>query len=210
MVTKAASQIGRTSPLSKRESEFLKITLWLLQQHGYGGLTVGDVATIAKASKATVYRRWPSKAELVLAAVTEAFGPIVAPPDTGTLRGDLLRIGQLVRKQARTHAPIIRAILIELPRNPALQDLLQRQFLDQRKMLLEDIVRRAVERGEIDATAISNELLDLLPGYLIFRSIMSSRPLTQSTVQTLVDHILVPSLTRTTNNAALAARPTVR
>jgi AcrR family transcriptional regulator len=188
----------QSSPWSPRETEFLEVTLRLLQQHGYDGLTVDAVATTARASKATVYRRWPSKAELVLAAFTEAIRQVAVPPDTGTLRGDLLRVGQLVCEQARLHASTMRAVHFEVSRNPALNDVMQHQFLDQRKALIKHILKQAVERGEIEEAAISNELWDLLPGYLIFRSILDSRPPTQRTVQVLVDDVIIPSLTRPT------------
>ena len=176
----------------------LAVTLRLLQQHGYDGLTVDAVATSARASKATVYRRWPSKAELVLAAFIEGIRQVAVPPDTGTLRGDLLHLGKVVGEQARLHASTIRAVLVEVSRNPALNDALQHQFLDQRKALIHHILHQAVGRGEIDGAAISDELWDLLPGYLIFRSIIPSRPPTQDTVQALVDNVIIPSLTRPT------------
>jgi AcrR family transcriptional regulator len=197
-VTQIADRAAQPSPWSPRETEFLEVTLRLLQEHGYDGLTVDAVAVTARASKATVYRRWPSKAELVLAAFTEAIRQVAVPPDTGTLRGDLLRLGQLVCEQARQHRSTIRAVLVEVSRNPALNDVMQRQFIDQRKALMQHILRQAVERGEIDRAAISNELWDLLPGYLIFRSIMVSRPPTQRTVQAIVDDVMIPSLTRPT------------
>jgi AcrR family transcriptional regulator len=197
-VTQIADRAAQPSPWSPRETEFLEVTLRLLQEQGYDGLTVDAVAVTARASKATVYRRWPSKAELVLAAFTEAIRQVAVPPDTGTLRGDLLRLGQLVCEQARQHRSTIRAVLVEVSRNPALNDVMQRQFIDQRKALMQHILRQAVERGEIDRAAISNELWDLLPGYLIFRSIMVSRPPTQRTVQAIVDDVMIPSLTRPT------------
>jgi AcrR family transcriptional regulator len=150
----------------------------------------------ARASKATVYRRWPSKAELVLAAFIEGIRQVAVPPDTGTLRGDLLRVGQLVCEQAGRHASTMRAVLFEMSRNSALNDVMQHQFLDQRKALIQHILRQAVERGEIEAAAISNELWDLLPGYLVFRSILANRPPTERTVQALVDDVIIPSLTR--------------
>ena len=85
----------------------LAVTLRLLQEHGYDGLTVDAVASAARASKATVYRRWPSKAELVLAAFIEGVRQVAVPPNTGTLRGDLLTVGRdLLRANppARQHA----------------------------------------------------------------------------------------------------------
>jgi AcrR family transcriptional regulator len=197
-VTQIAARATQSSPWSPREAEFLEVTLRLLQEHGYDGLTVDAVATTARASKATVYRRWPSKAELVLAAFTEAIRQVSVPPDTGTLRGDLLRVGQLVCEQARLHASTIRAVHFEVSRSPALNDVMQHQFIDQRKASIQHILQQAVERGEIDQAAISNELWDLLPGYLIFRSIFDSRPPTRHTVQALVDDVILPSLTRPT------------
>jgi AcrR family transcriptional regulator len=195
-VTQTADRAAPSSPWSPREIEFLDVTLRLLQEHGYDGLTVDAVATTARASKATVYRRWPSKAELVLAAFIEGIRQVAVPPDTGTLRGDLLRVGQLVCEQARAHASTMRAVLVEVSRNPALNDVMRHQFVDQRKALIRHILQQAVERGEIQQAAISAELWDLLPGYLIFRSIMAGRPPTQRTVQALVDDVIIPSLTR--------------
>jgi len=176
----------------------LAVTLRLLQEHGYDRLTVDAVATTARASKATVYRRWPSKAELVLAAFIEGVRQVAVPPETGTLRGDLLQLGELVCQQARQHASTIRAVLVEVSRNPALNDVMQHQFLDQRKAFIQYLLRQAVDRGEIDDAAIGDELWDLLPGYLIFRSIIPSRPPTHHTVQALVDEVIIPSLTRST------------
>jgi AcrR family transcriptional regulator len=197
-VTQIADHAAGSSPWSTRETELLAVTLRLLQEHGYEGLTLDAVAATARASKATVYRRWPSKAELVLAAFIEGIRQTAVAPDTGTLRGDLLRLGELICQQARLHAGTIRAVLVEVSRNPALNDAMQHQFLDQRKALIHHILQQAVDRGEIADAAISNELWDLLPGYLIFRSIMASRPPTRHTVQALVDDVIIPSLTRPT------------
>ena len=197
-MTQIADRAAESSPWSPRETELLEVTLRLLQQHGYDRLTVDAVATTARASKATVYRRWPSKAELVLAAFIEGIRQVAVAPDTGTLRGDLLRLGELVCEQARQHASTMRAVLVEVSRNPALNDVMQHQFIDQRKALIHHILQQAVERGEIDDAAISDELWDLLPGYLIFRSIIQGRQPTRHTVQTLVDDVIIPSLTRPT------------
>ncbi|MBO0865291.1 MAG: TetR/AcrR family transcriptional regulator [Mycobacterium sp.] len=195
-VTQVADRAPESSPWSPRETELLAVTLQLLQEHGYDRLTVDAVAATARASKATVYRRWPSKAELVLAAFIEGVRQVAVPPNTGTLRGDLLRLGELVCHEADQHASTIRAVLVEVSRNPALNDVMQRQFIEQRKALIHHVLRQAVDRGEIEAAAISDELWDLLPGYLIFRSIIPSRPPTRHTVQALVDDVIIPSLTR--------------
>ncbi len=176
----------------------LAVTLQLLQEHGYDRLTVDAVAATARASKATVYRRWPSKAELVLAAFIEGIRQVAVPPETGTLHADLVHVGNLVCQQVQQHASTIRAVLVEVSRNPALNEVMQREFIDQRKALINRILQQAVDRGEIDEAAINDELWDLLPGYLIFRSIIQGRPPTQQTVRALVNDVIVPSLTRPT------------
>jgi AcrR family transcriptional regulator len=183
-------------PWSPREAELLAVTLRLLQDQGYDGLTVDAVAATAHASKATVYRRWPTKAELVLAAFLRGVRQVAQGPETGSLRGDLLELGNTCCDEADEHGSTMRAILVEVSRNPALKDLLQHQFLDRRKALFERVLWQAVDRGEIEAAAITDELCDLMPGYLVFRSIWSARPLTRPSVTALVDDIIIPSLTR--------------
>jgi AcrR family transcriptional regulator len=195
-MTQTVDRCAGSSPWSPREAELLAVTLRLLQEHGYDRLTVDAVASAARASKATVYRRWPSKAELVLAAFMESVRQVAVPPDTGTLRGDLLRLGEVCCQETRQLASTIRGVLVEVSRNPALNEVMQRQFIEERKALFRHVLQQAVDRGEIDAAAISDELWDLLPGYLIFRSILPGRPPTRRTVQVLVDEVVMPSLTR--------------
>ena len=195
-MTQTADRSADLSPWSQREAELLAVTLRLLQEHGYDGLTVDAVASAARASKATVYRRWPSKAELVLAAFNEGVRQVAVPPNTGTLRGDLLQVGEICGEQVHQHASTIRAVLVEASRHPELNDALQHQFIEQRKALVQHILRQAVERGEIAEAALTDELWDLLPGYLIFRSIIPGSPPTRRTVQALVDNFIIPGLTR--------------
>ncbi len=197
-MTRSAAHAAESSPWSPRETELLAVTLGLLQQEGYDGLTVDAVAATARASKATVYRRWPTKAELVLAAFIEGVRQVAVAPETGTLRGDLLQMGETICEQVRAHASTMRAVLVEVSRNPALNDVMQHQFLDQRKALFKHVLGQAVERVEIDAADITDDLWDVMPGYLIFRSIWSGRTPTRRTVQSLVDDVMIPSLTRRT------------
>ena len=183
-------------PWSPRECELLAVTLQLLQEHGYDRLTLDAVATTARASKATLYRRWPTKAELVLAAFVEGTRQVAVDPDTGTLRGDLLQIGESIRAHVGTHAFTIRAVLVETSRSAELDAMMQEQFLDQKKALMAQVLARAVDRGEIDSEAITEEFWDVLPGYLIYRTVLTSRAPSRRTVQDLVDNVLIPSLTR--------------
>lgn len=181
-------------PWSEREAELLAITLELLREHGYDRLSVEAVAVKAKASKATMYRRWPSKADLVLAAFIEGTRSSAVLPHTGSLRGDLLEIGRSTCEQAHEHTPTMRAVLNEMSHSPGLQAVMQEKFVLQRKLVIDGVLAAAVERGEIDSAAINEEIFDLLPGYLVFRALVSDRPPTEDTVRILVDDVLLPSL----------------
>jgi AcrR family transcriptional regulator len=197
-MTQTADRCEHASPWSPREAEILAVTLGLLQEHGYDQLTVDAVANAARASKATVYRRWPSKAELVLAAFIEGVRHVAVPPNTGTLRGDLLSLGETICQEGGRHASTIRAVMVEVSRHPALNEAMQHQFLDRRKAMIQHVLHQAVDRGEISEGALTDELWDLLPGYLIFRCIVPDRPPTRRTVQALVDGFIIPGLTKNT------------
>ena len=185
-----------TSPWTPRECELLAVTLELLQEHGYDRLSLEAVATTARASKATLYRRWPTKAELVLAAFVEGTRHVAVDPDTGTLRGDLLTLGESIRDHVSTHAFTIRAVLVETSRSAELDAMMQEQFVEQREALMAQILKRAVDRGEIRGSAITGDLWDVLPGYLIYRTVLTGRAPSRRTVHDLVDNVLIPSLTR--------------
>jgi AcrR family transcriptional regulator len=193
------SNAAAESPWSPRECELLAVTLELLQEHGYDRLSLDAVAATARASKATLYRRWPTKAELVLAAFVEGTRHVAVDPDTGTLRGDLLKLGEAICDHVSTHASTIRAVLVETSRSTELDAMMQEQFLDQRKALVSHILARAVDRGEIEASAVTEDLWDILPGYLIYRSVLTGRAPSRQTIEDLVDNVLLPGLTR--NNA---------
>jgi AcrR family transcriptional regulator len=188
----------------------LTVTLRLLQEHGYDRLTVEGVAIAAKASKATIYRRWRSKTELVLAAFIEGTRVEAVPPPSGSLRGDLLQIGASVCAQACLHSNTIKGVLTEMSHNPALSAAMQHEFVHRRRALIADILTDAAARGEIDVGVISDEICDVLPGYLVFRSLISGRPPTDETVRALVDEVLLPSLTRTGTRWADEAQRSAR
>jgi AcrR family transcriptional regulator len=187
-------------PWSAREAELLAVTLKLLQQHGYERLTVEAVATEARASKSTMYRRWPSKADLVLAAFIEGTRESAVHPHTGSLRTDLLAMGTAVCQQGQAHSATMRAVLNEMSRSEALSAAMQEKFVYHRNVLIREVLGDAVARGEIQAAAINPEIWDVLPGYLVFRSLVSERPPTDETVRALVDEVLMPSLTRGTTS----------
>jgi AcrR family transcriptional regulator len=187
---------GSASRWTAREEQFLAITLRLLQLHGYAGMTVEAVAVEAKSSKATIYRRWPSKSDLVIAAFVEGtrMKRVVLTGDS--LRLDLLNIGQLLCERACRHASTIRAVSTELSHSPALRAAFHDAFIQQPTLLIADALAGAADREEGDIPMTGDEVCELLSGYLIFRSLMSCRPPSRETVRALVDDVLMPGLNR--------------
>lgn len=182
---------------TQREAELLTVTLELLHENGYDRLTIDDVAARARASKATVYRRWPTKADLVVAAVSHSLRHTVVAPDTGSLRGDLLQMADLLTRQATALAGTLTAILVEVRRNPHLSAVIEQRLLDEKRPITQAILRQAADRGEIHPSKIDTDLWDILPGYLLFRFLVPGRPVTPETTRALVDEILLPGLTST-------------
>ncbi|MFI5509144.1 TetR/AcrR family transcriptional regulator [Mycobacterium sp. NPDC051804] len=193
---RGSSNGATASPWSPRETELLEVTLELLAERGYDRLSLEAVATTAHASKATLYRRWPTKAELVLAAFIEGTRQIAVDPDTGTLHGDLLALAEQISAHVSDHVGTIRAVLVETSRSAELHTTMKEQFLDQRKALMTHVLKRAADRGEIKASAISDELWDVLPGYLIYRAVLTGQQPTGQTIRGLVDNVIIPGLTR--------------
>ena len=183
--------------LTPREAELLAATLEVLRETGYDHLTVDKVVARAHASKTTVYRRWPSKAELVCAAFAHRIrGELAIPADTGALRGDLLALAEMIARDAQEHGRTIAGILSAADRSPQLRELLVDDLYRDRKEQVHGVLRRAVARGEIVPGVISDDIWDVLPGYIMFRILQHKRAVPAETLRALVDEVLLPSLTR--------------
>jgi AcrR family transcriptional regulator len=191
---------GRGLPgasLTPREKELLTVTLQVLAETGYDKLTVDQVVARAHASKTTVYRRWPTKAELVRAAFAHRTrGEFAIPPDTGTLREDLLALAEMIAGVAGEYGRVIAGILAAGERSPRLRELLAKDLYYQRRDQVQAVLRRAATRGEIAPEAIRDDLWDVLPAYILFRSLLDERPVPPATLRALIDEVLLPSLTR--------------
>jgi AcrR family transcriptional regulator len=183
--------------LTSREKELLAVTLQVLSETGYDKLTVDQVVARAHASKTTVYRRWPSKAELVCAAfVHRTCGEFAMLPDTGTLRGDLLALAEMIATVADEYGRVIAGILAAGERSPRLRELLAKDLYYERRDQVQGVLRRAATRGEIAQEAIGDDLWDVLPAYILFRTLLGERPVPPTTLRALIDDVLLPSLTR--------------
>lgn len=178
-----------------REGEILDATVAVLAELGYDRLTMDAVALAAKASKATLYRRWSSKAELVVDAVSRAKG--CPPPegvDTGSLRGDLIAMacnaGGITDEMPMS---MMAGLLTALHRDNDLQIAFQERFLAPRIEIVNGVYERAMARGEIDPGVDVELLSQVLPAVAIHRSFVLGHMPDDEFVIRVIDNIILPA-----------------
>jgi len=178
-----------------REEEILDATVEVLAELGYDRVTMDAVATAAKASKATLYRRWSTKAELVVDAISRAKGcPLPDDIDTGSLRGDLISMacgeGGFTEEMPMS---VMAGLLTALHRDEDLKTAFQERFLAPRIAITDGVYRRAVERGEIGAD-VDVELLSVtLPAVIIHQAFVLGIPPTDDLILRVIDHVIMPA-----------------
>ena len=169
----------------------LRAVLDVLAADGVSGLTMDAVALSAGVAKTTIYRRWPSKDELIIEAVRTVAAD-VRPPDTGRVRDDLVGLAlELARVFTTTSAgAAARALIGELPRNPDLARAFRTTVLARRVAVARAVLERAVARGELPADLDAPLATELLVAPIFFRHLVSGVPLDRAFVERVVDHVL--------------------
>lgn len=178
---------------AEREQALLNAAIGVLGERGYGALTIDEVVTRAGSSKATVYRRWMSKEELVVDALTRLADEAVTLPDTGSLVGDLraLLYG-MVNGLSGRGGRLLRAVVGELGRSAALTAAFQERHMASRRKVLDVIVERAARRGEVPVGLDARLLAEVGPAVLVYRLLMTDEPVDMRLAERIVDGVLVP------------------
>ena len=172
----------------------------LLAERGFGGTTVEAIAARAGVGKATIYRRWPTREDLLL-AVTSSDLPPLERPDTGSLRDDLVVVFTQLAEQMRSSAPAsyLGDLISESTRNPAMRDDFQRVIQGRRAMCAE-IVEQAKKRGEVRKGIDPDMVLDLIGGAIFYRKLFARDPAdaayVKRTINAVLDGVLVPDARR--------------
>lgn len=163
-----------------------------LVDNGYGRLSMEAVARRAGVGKSALYRRWPSKQDMVLAVLSGLGVPPAAAPDTGSLRGDL-RAALTATHHLLAHprlSKIFADLIAEGMRVPALAAAVHAAMCDPRRDLAAVMVRRAVARGELPADVDSDLALDLLAAAIYWRVVVRATPVDSGYLDRLADHVL--------------------
>ncbi|MGW6056115.1 TetR/AcrR family transcriptional regulator [Streptomyces sp. NPDC055189] len=175
-----------------REDQLLSATLEVLREVGYSRMTVDNVVSRAHASKATVYRRWPSKSDLIVAAFENATRDLPAERDTGSLRGDLLAALGDVLDELDRFGDVMVDLLGELGRNPELASTIRDGYIAMRRQSVMSAFERAQNRGEIPADVDVQPLWDLAPAVIFFRRFNMGQRVADEEVRALVDEVVLP------------------
>ncbi|MCU1470210.1 MAG: TetR family transcriptional regulator [Glaciihabitans sp.] len=195
--TEPANKLGRPLDIT-RDADILDATLDVLAETGYDGMTIDMVAARAKAGKATLYRRWPSKAELVLDAVAcmkKSDIDFADLPDTGTLRGDL--VGMIKPPSIRDgekKLKVMAGLVSLLARNPELAEVANEAIVAPRAEINRMFMQRAIDRGEISADTDIGTLALISPAMVSYRVLMMRKPIDREFLVGLIDRVILPAV----------------
>ena len=172
------------------DAAILGATIELLGDGGIAGLSMDLVAKRAGVSKATIYRRWVSKEELVLDALRTA-PPAVPTPDTGTVRDDLVTYATSLAEKLRAapNTDVLPHLIEAAAFDQRLRDSLHTYIRD-RQEPVRTILHRAVERGELTDADHIELIVDMMIGPFLYRRLMTGDPITKRYATRLVDFVL--------------------
>jgi AcrR family transcriptional regulator len=167
--------------------------LELMAEHGVRALRVDDVARRAGVGKATIYRRYRSKDQLVTDAVGALVDERIEIPDSGSARHDLL---MLMREAVELYgggtlpAKLMPSVVDEISRNRELAAIARDRFLTRRRAALGVVFERGIERGELRADIDVDFALDVLAGPLFYRLLITGGPIDDALAQAVVELIV--------------------
>jgi AcrR family transcriptional regulator len=180
-----------------REQAILDAALDLIGDVGYDRMSMDSLAARAQASKATIYRRWPGKAQVVVEAIRRRGCPdFSAPDDTGSLRGDLLvALRTKCDAMSGEDGPLFIGLLMAARKDPELASLLDAQMQNDGQPVLAELLDRAASRGEIVACADPAPICELVPALILQRLLFGDKPTDEAFIAHLIDDFVIPLLT---------------
>jgi AcrR family transcriptional regulator len=191
-----AATVRRSRITPERETELYAAVLDLLREVGYDALTMDAVAARTRSSKATLYRQWGGKAELVVRALRHQKPLHLGDIDTGSLRGDLHALAECQDDcRMEQDSALMRALAMAVHANPDLLQAFRELLIEPELEELRPMLQRAVDRGEIraDNPAI-DYVLHMMVGAFAARTMIEGRPPTQAFLISYTDAVVLPAL----------------
>ncbi|MEU7378545.1 MULTISPECIES: TetR/AcrR family transcriptional regulator [unclassified Streptomyces] len=187
---------GRRSRITpEREAELYAAVLDLLREVGYDSLTMDAVAARTRSSKATLYRQWGGKAELVVRAMRHGKPTRLDAIDTGALRTDLHALVREDDCAMEQNSALIRALAMAMHTNPELRQAFRDQLIEPEMAAFRSLLQRAVDRGEIRADCPALDfVVHMLAGGFVVRALIEGLPPTQDFLHSYLDAVVLPAL----------------
>ncbi|WP_370966248.1 TetR/AcrR family transcriptional regulator [Amycolatopsis sp. cg9] len=166
----------------------LAATLDLVAEAGYGTLTIEGIAARSGVGKQTIYRWWPSKADVLLDALATKADLQIPIPDEGSFRADLgqFLVSTFALGEKNQVSDTLRALMAQAQLDPEFGKRFREDFLDRRREALGTIVGRAAERGELPDGVAPRTVIDVVFGVLWYRLLATREPLGRSLAGELV------------------------
>jgi AcrR family transcriptional regulator len=175
---------------ARADAAILDATLDLMAEGGYAALTMEGIADRAGVGKATLYRRWKSPEEVIVAAVA-AFVERIEIPDTGSVADDLLLLmRQAVDVYRGRPGRVLPGLLAAMAASDEVGRSVRSHFLEGRRAALATVLHRAMERGELHPDVDVELVLDFLGGPLFYRVLVTGGPLDDDLADGVVDVVL--------------------
>jgi AcrR family transcriptional regulator len=167
--------------------------LRLLADVGYGALTMDAVAAEAGVGKATIYRRWRTKQDLVVDTISDLNRAGAATPDTGTLEGDLRQmLRQMVAVINGPAGAATLSLLSTVPHQPALAEAFRTGPLDVWRHAYDQIWARAEERGEVKPGIAGTVLGEATSALLVQRWLLTGEPVDEAYADRVLEGVVLP------------------
>lgn len=195
MVKKTVSLDRRTTGVQKSGratrvvSSILKATGEELDAVGYAALRVEDVAERAGVNKTTIYRRWPTKPELVIEAIRNSYEAQYFIPDTGDLREDMLAYINHLIKRVKDPIPRGAAVTLHNCTDPAIKPIADELLIRARELRI-SIVQRGIDRGELPKDADAEVISDLFSAPILRRLFTFGEKLKPSYIEAVIDTVI--------------------
>ena len=177
-----------------RDEAIIDATIDVLVRDGYDRLSMEGVAAAAGVGKTTVYRRWSSKAELVIDAMA-TLKPAIDSIDTGSLEGDIeLLIATACSPRSQRLQQVMVSVCSALPREPDLLEAFRIRFTEPRIARIANMLERARGRGELGPQVDVAMAASLVPSLMLQRALMTGEPAGRAYAEQVVGSVLLPVL----------------
>ena len=169
--------------------------LRLLGEVGYGGLTMDALAQAAGVGKATIYRRWRTKQDLIVDSISDLASVLAAPPDTGSLREDIRQFMHLLAETTRSPVgAMLQSLVPAMQHHPELRAAYRAGPLMVWRNAYAQMWARAEARGEVAPGLALSPMAETTSALIVQRWLLTDQPIDEEYVDRVLDTVVMPLL----------------